>query len=201
MKILLALYLSIFICSQSNAKIMTYTQVHDLTKSILTNAHYNLINMEIKDSKSFCPNYENLSNYEKEDFISHLIAQISQYESNYNTDTIFMENNGNISTGLLQISFPSISKKYKENGCNEIKGTKDLKDAEKNIKCGLAIMTSLIQFNGYLSNSKKASASSYWSTLRRPYAIYIKSINRTVHVGKKYEIIDGLKKKYKICFD
>lgn len=78
--------------------------------------HYDLTSIKINDIELFCPNYSHLSLDEKEDFFTYLVAEMSKVESGNDTDNTLLENNGNISAELLQISYGSISKKYKENG-------------------------------------------------------------------------------------
>ncbi len=183
----------------ANAKVMTYNEVKTMAKSILNENDYGLSNAKMADIASFCPTYKTLSADEKEDFFAHLVASISTYESGYNTETTFVENNGNISAGLLQISYPSLSSIYKKNGCYA-KSTEDLKDAKKNIQCGFAIISTLVKSGGVLANGETSGASRYWSTLRTPYKVHLKKLDKTVTVGKKTIIIGDLKKNFTRCF-
>jgi hypothetical protein len=183
----------------ANAEVMTYTEVKNMAKSILSENDYGLPNAKMADITSFCPTYNSLSADEKEEFFAHLVASISTYESGYNTQTTFVENNGNISAGLLQISYPSLSSIYKKNGCNA-NSTEDLKDAKISLQCGFAIISTLVKSGGFLANGQTSGASRYWSTLRTPYTVHLKKLNKTVTVGKKTIIIGDLKKKYARCF-
>jgi hypothetical protein len=182
------------------AEVLNYKKVHSLAKTILKEGNYGFTDMKINDIETFCPSYSDLDHNEKNDFFAHLITEISSYESDFDTANVFAENNGNTSAGLLQISYPSLSEEYKENGCSEVKSTEDLLDATKNLKCGFAIIATLIRSREYISNPTVGGASSYWSTLRKPYEVFIKALNKTVTVGKKDIIIKDLKKKYKKCF-
>ena len=170
-----------------------------MAKTILEEGHYGFPSMKINDIETFCPNYSNLDDDEKNDFFAHLITGISSYESDFDTANVFAENNGNTSAGLLQISYPSLSEEYKENGCSVVKSTEDLLDAKKNLQCGFAIIATLVKSREYISNPEVGGASSYWSTLRTPYDVFIKALNKTVTVGKKDIIIKSIKKKYDKC--
>lgn len=183
----------------ANAKVMTYSEVKTMAKNILNENDYGLPSSKMTDIATFCPKYKTLSADEKEEFFAHLIATISTYESGYNTQTIFVENSGAVSAGLLQISHVSLSSIYKNNGCYA-NSTEDLKDAKKNIQCGFAIMSTLVKSGGVLANGKTSGASRYWSTLRAPYKVYLKKSDKTVTVGKKAVIVGDLKKKYVRCF-
>jgi len=81
-----------------------------------------------------------------------------------------------------------------------IHSTEDLKDPQKNIECGLAIMTTLVSEIGFMSKSAHQGASAYWSTLRNPYKAYIKSLDKTVSIGKRKLVIESLKMNYPRCF-
>lgn len=178
---------------------MNYQSVQQLAKGILKKSNFKIVDGKYSDMHHFCPKYKTLSYDEKETFWSHLIANIARYESSFNPQTSFQENNGNQSRGLLQISYPSIGTPYKKNGCSVIKTNDDLFTAEKNIKCGFAIMSTLMKQTGTISLGNQG-AGRYWSTLRDPYPVYIKAIERTVVVGKKKDIVSNLKKDYSICF-
>ena len=198
---ILSIIILLSLSTVANAKYLNYDKVKDLTNQVLKENNFDLADIKINDIQTFCPNYDQLSINDKNNFFANLVADISLYESSFNTNDIFIENNGSLSVGLLQISFDYISKKYKSNGCDEIKIPDDLKDARKNIKCGLAIIKTLVQSHGdYISDPKKGGASNYWSTLRTPYKVTLKAYNKQVTIGKKYEIISDLKLHDPDCF-
>ena len=180
---------------------MSYEEVQSLAQKIIESESTKIYDLDILDIENFCPRYGVLNQSERTQFFSHLMAVMSQLESCNKTETIFVENNGNKSTGLMQISFRSISEKYKQNGCTDVNSTEDLKDPDKNLKCGLAIMTSLVRDYGAIAKTAHQGASAYWSTLRKPYKVYIKSIDKTVRLGKQDEVIKLLKEKISICFE
>lgn len=182
------------------AKVMSYDEVKVLSKSILVKNSYGLTDAVFGDINSFCPRYYSFGQDGRKDFFANLIASMSKYESGYNTNTTFAENNGNVSAGLLQISYGSLSPIYKKNGCSVISSKADLRDAEKNIKCGLAIISTLVKKDKNLAKSPTSGASRYWSALRSPYKVYIKALKRTVQVGKKNLIIKDIKTAYPACF-
>lgn len=184
-----------------SAKVLTYDQVESIAKDVLKEDNSTLVDMPINDIKLFCPKYATLSADEKEDFFANLVASISKFESNYDTNQTFLENNGNVSTGLLQISYKSISPKYRKYGCKNINSTDDLKNARNNLRCGFGIIKALVKDSGYLAKSPGIGASAYWSTLRPPYKIFIKAINKTAVVGKRNDVIAQIKKKDVRCFN
>lgn len=182
-----------------NVSAKNYNEVHQLSKSILEKNDYSLTQASFSDIKDFCPQYKVLSQDEREDFWAHLVTTMVRYESGFNSKTSLVENNGNISRGLLQISYKSISKPYKNNGCSVISSDADLNDPIKNLKCGFAIISYLAKKDGTIAESKRG-ASRYWSTLRNPYSVFVKSLNKAVTVGKKGKIVSDLKNQYPVCF-
>lgn len=203
----------------AQAEVLNYKKVTELAKEVLGENNFSLTNDKIKDIDTFCPQYKKFKTDDKENFFAHLVAQMSIYESSFNTNTTFLENNGNISAGLLGISYGSISGAYKTRGCDVITSAEDLKDAKKNLKCGFAIMSRWTEQHNNLALDNKTGASIYWSTLRTPYQVEItvqvktKVINedgaevevkiptkKTVTVGKKLLIIDGIKKEFPKCY-
>jgi hypothetical protein len=182
-----------------NVNPKNHNEVFRMAKSILEKNDYGLAQSNLSDMKDFCPQYKNLSQDEREDFWAHLVAAMARYESGYNSKTTLGENNGNISRGLLQISFGSLSTTYKKNGCSVIKSEADLHVAQKNIECGFAIITTLTKRDNTLAENRLGAAR-YWSVLRTPYKVFVRSLNRTVNVGKKLNIISDLKGKYPVCF-
>jgi hypothetical protein len=170
-----------------------------MSKTILEKNDYGLTQTSLSDMKDFCPQYKTMSQDEREDFWAHLVTTMSRYESGFNSNTKLGENNGNISRGLLQISYKSISRPYRSNGCSVIKSDSDLHVAQKNLQCGFAIISTLTKQDGTLSANRRGAAR-YWSVLRTPYSVYVKSLNKTVRVGKKLNIISDLKKSYPVCF-
>lgn len=190
----------VFASLSAHAKKLNFQSVNSVAKEIIRENDYGLINAEMKDIKSFCPKYSLLNNEEKEDFFSNLITVMTSYESGYDTQTFLKENNGNVSAGLLQISYGSLNPLYRKNGCHVIANAEDLKDPRKNIQCGLAIISTLVKKDKHLASGKDLGAGRYWSVLRQPYTVYVKSLKRTVKVGKKNEIIKDLKIISDRCF-
>ena len=190
----------------AGAEVLNYQKVKDLAKEVLQENNFSLTTDKIGDIESFCPLYKQLNSDDRNDFFANLVAQMSLYESNYNTDETFLEANGNISAGLLGISYGSLSESYRERGCDVIAAPDDLKDAKKNLKCGFAIISKWTHEHNYLALNKKIGASIYWSTLRSPYSVTIsfkrksKLVKQIVTVGKKSQIIAGLKKQLPQCF-
>ena len=189
-----------------NAEVLNYQKVKDLATEVLQENNFSLTTDTIGDMNSFCPNFKTFNSDEKNEFFASLIAEMASYESDYNTKETFVETNGNISAGLLGISYGSLSESYKDLGCSVIENAEDLKDGKKNIKCGLAIMSKWIHQHKFLALNKRTGASIYWSTLRPPYHVTInikknsKVIKKDVVVGKKSEIVAGLKKRLPKCF-
>ena len=182
------------------AKSLNFQKVNMITKEVLRENDHGLLSEEIKDIKDFCPKYNYLNLEEREDFFANLITVMSSYESSFNPNTTLKENNGNISAGLLQISYGSLNPLYRKNGCNVIENANDLRDPRKNIQCGLGIIATLVKKDNHLATGKSLGASRYWSVLRQPYSVYIKSLNKTVKVGKRDKVIKDLKLLSDRCF-
>ncbi len=195
---LILLFISVTASFQARA--LNFQSVNTITKQVLRESDYGLLNMEMKDVKAFCPKYNYLNNEEKEDFFANLITVMTSYESSYNPQTTLKENNGNISAGLLQISYGSLNSLYRKNGCHVINSASDLRDPRKNIQCGLGIISTLVKKDKHLATGKNLGASRYWSVLREPYSVYIKSLNKTVKIGKRNNIIKDLKLLSDRCF-
>jgi hypothetical protein len=181
------------------AKTLTYTEVKSIAKNVLRERDYGLTDVKINDIQTFCSSYHSFSQDEKEDFFAHLIATMAGHESGYNPRTTFKENNGNVSAGLLQISYGSLNPIYRKNGCSVINSAEDLRDPKKNIQCGFSIMSTLVKNDKVLAQDKNKGASRYWSVLRAPYSVYIKALKKTVKVGKKFQVIKELKARYTNC--
>jgi hypothetical protein len=112
------------------------------------------------DAKSFCPNGMSAHNW------VHLLAAMAKYESGFNPNQEYKESftNGGapiISTGLLQISLAS-GNGY---GCG-FSSTNDIKDPQKNLKCGTKILKKWVSSDGVISSSKNKGGARYWSVLR-----------------------------------
>jgi hypothetical protein len=199
MKLVINLMMILFV-SGLRAETLRYEQVQSLAKQAILNSSEGIISESIEDITNFCPNYNELYSIDKINFFAHLLASMAQLESVNKTDATFLENNGNLSTGLLQISYKSISRIYRQNGCSSIYSQEDLKDPYKNLQCGLGILTSLVKRSGYIARSNHIGASAYWSTLRTPYKVFIRSMNKSVTVGKRYQVMALLRKNVSVCF-
>jgi hypothetical protein len=200
MKLLLTSFALTCIASFNlGAKTLSYAEVKSIAKNVLEERDYGLTDAKLNDITAFCPSYNSLSQDEREDFFAHLIASMARYESSFNAKTTFMENNGNVSAGLLQISLGSINPIYRKNGCSVISSASDLQDPKKNIQCGFGIISTLAKKDGFLADGPSKGASRYWSVLRAPYTVYIKSLKKTVKVGKKFQVIKELNENYSNC--
>ncbi|WP_290730515.1 transglycosylase SLT domain-containing protein [Halobacteriovorax sp. JY17] len=191
-------FLVLSLSINASAARMNYSSVQKEAKIIIQDEFSSLADYNISDIKNVCPSYDSFSQDERETFFSHLVASITNFESSYNPNTTFGENNGNTSTGLLQISPKSISKLYKNNGCKGATSVEALKDSKTNIRCGLAIMKTWIAKDQVLSSGNKGAAR-YWSTLRTPYKVYIASVKKTVTVGKLKQVSSLLQKNFPSC--
>jgi soluble lytic murein transglycosylase-like protein len=194
------LFLGALFSINVEARVMSYNEVKDLTSTVLSKNSYGLTDAVMSDMNNFCPRFYSFGQDGRKNFFAHLIASMSRFESGFDPNQTFHENNGNVSAGLLQISKGSLSSVYRKNGCSIISTTADLKNPEKNIECGLAIISTLVIKDKNLAKSKSIGASRYWSVLRAPYRVYIKSLRRTVTVGKKDMVIKSIRKSYPACF-
>jgi hypothetical protein len=192
--------LSILFANVLKAETLRYEQVQYMAKQAILDSSEGITNEVVEDITNFCPNYNELYSIDKINFFSHLLASMAQLESVNKTDATFLENNGNVSTGLLQISYKSISPIYRQNGCYMIYSQQDLKDPYKNLQCGLGILTSLIKRSGYIARTNHVGASAYWSTLRTPYKVFLRSMKKSITVGKRHQVIGLLRKNFSECF-
>lgn len=118
-----------------------------------------------KDAKAFCPNGMTPHNW------VHLMAAMARYESNFNTDEVYLESfkgsDGKriISIGLFQISLSS-GNAY---GC-KFKDQAALKDPIQNLKCAVLILSRWIPKDGVIAlgsnNATAKGGARYWSVLR-----------------------------------
>lgn len=177
-----------------------YNRVRALAKEVFEERKIKLINEKMDDIATFCPNYNKFDRLGKESFFGHLLANIARYESHYAEGDSMKENNGNVSRGLLGISYGSLSTGYKKAGCDVILKDLDLADGKSNVQCGLGIISDNVVTHKVLALDKTKGASRYWSTLRSPYKVCLSTYKRVVTVGFKEVIIEGLKVKMPSCF-
>lgn len=165
------------------------------------------------DMAEFCPKFASLSRERKIHFWQSFVNQISQRESGfvpmcasdegkYNPDA-----KGVISSGLVQISLASVTKNacYQAKGCTVIRSQDDLFVPEKNLACGLAVMSCLATRASCISCKNAAGKwdgiAAYWSTLRDPHEVPCSVCESgKVRVGFKPEIKAALKTTSAYCF-
>ncbi|HEY8278807.1 MAG TPA: hypothetical protein VIH99_04245 [Bdellovibrionota bacterium] len=163
------------------------------------------------DIVDFCPKFATLDRPHKVHFWQALVTHISELESSYipycasDEGKYNPEAKGVISSGLVQISLLSIKNAcYQSRGCNLISTQEDLYDPDKNLKCGLGVMSCLAS-RGCISckddAGKWTGIAAYWSTLRTPYEVPCNSCaTGKVRVGFKPEIQQSLKTSAPYCF-
>lgn len=91
-----------------------------------------------KDMERFCPGYARLDNYARVYAWSTLIVAIVKRESGYNPKSKMTESNGDVSQGLLQLT-------YGNSFCPRSKSEGDLDDPRVNLSCGVQIIGSLVK--------------------------------------------------------
>lgn len=139
----------------------------------------NLLSNPPSDVTDFCPNYHDLEADGQTAFWIHLLNSIARRESAFdpmvgNDESSFGSNNqGVISRGLLQISYGSIGRPYRNAGCTATSAA-DLHNVTTNLECGVAIFNHWIDRDNCIScqdgNAWRGIAR-YWSTVRDRYTV------------------------------
>jgi hypothetical protein len=128
-----------------------------------------------KDIAEFCPGYAAANEQSREICWLRLVGAVVKFESGFNPNDKFLEANGNWSIGLLALS---------AHECPNAPTNEALRNPLKNLTCGIDMMASLIERDGFIAGPARArGAASYWSTLRPPY------FSQRHHVGKKYGVM------------
>jgi len=134
-----------------------------------------------QDIESFCEDYSQSTPHLQEICWLRIIGAVVQFESDFNPNLGFQENDGNVSVGLLQMS-PS--------ECPESNSTAALRDPQRNLRCGINKMARMINHYGQISGEHNIGAAKTWSVLREPYKAYVKSLGKYVWLGRKDRIIE-----------
>lgn len=152
------------------------------------------------DITDFCPRYFEFKQGSREQvtFWLQLLNSIMKRESAFdllvgNDESNFGGGNTTISRGALQISYGSLGRHYRHQGCKAT-SAEELHQFSTNINCGVAIFKHLTRQDGCIScrstNNKWAGIARYWSTLRERYEVSCKICSSgKAKVGYKKEII------------
>lgn len=127
------------------------------------------LNKGKEDMKRFCPKYNELNIDQQAIAWGYLISAMIKFESDYNVNSDYNESDGNVSRGLLQLS-------YGDQFCPKSKAEGDLHDPYINLACGIKIMgsyvarDSVIAAGGYVKYGAPApkGLARYWAVLRVP---------------------------------
>lgn len=183
-----------------------------IQETLETAAIKHLLDSPPGDITDFCPKFASLPRAKKIHFWQALINEISVRESGfvpmcasdegkYNPDA-----KGVISSGLVQISLASVTKNacYQARGCTVIRNQDDLFVPQKNLACGLAVMSCLASRANCVSCKNAAGkwdgVAAYWSTLRDPHEVPCSVCESgKVRVGFKPEIKAALKNTAGYC--
>ena len=134
------------------------------------------------DTETFCPGYKDATKRQKEICWLRIIGGVVYFESHFNPVDYFKEpKTGNLSVGLLSLS-------PKE--CDNAPTLESLRNPVANLICGTLKMAQLISAKKYIDGPNHEGAAQYWSTLRPPFDYVDKDRGRTLHLGKKSDIID-----------
>ena len=167
-----------------------------------------LLEQKLSDKSLYCPKYDSLNKEDKANFYAHVLTSLANEESDgFTVDMEYDEGKtsrklaGVTSTGLLQLSVPSVLQPlYQNAGCPVKKGA-DLKIPEKNLYCGVAMMKALVGRDGCITCKKgkrNKGMSAYWSVMRKPYSI--RSGFKTIKLGKSHLIARNIKTQMPNCF-
>jgi hypothetical protein len=146
----------------------------------------NLLNKAPADIAQYCPAYSSLSTSDKQNFWVYLMSSITELESSFDPSTVYTESftdsSGRLvqSIGLLQLSITDNA--Y---GCG-FASPADIKNADKNLACGLRILNKLVGQNGQLAGKNSAGSwqggARYWSTLRNAKASQIQGWTKALRM-------------------
>ena len=129
------------------------------TQNALQQYGGNLMSGNVAGLEQFCPNFQTLSPSQRTGFWTQFVGAVEKPESDCNPTSILKEANGQLSQGLLQLSYGDQAKGA-PGACKFAGG---ILDPQSNITCGVAIMNGLAP-NGITNGHKGMDA--YWSTLR-----------------------------------
>ncbi len=150
------------------------------------------------DANYFCPNYNNLNDYQKVNFWAQLVSAVSYYESSWKPTTRFKEDMGIdpvtnktvYSEGLLQLSYQDTLWAAdcnfdwsKDKNLSPTDPKKTIFLPENNLECGLKILAR--QIKKY--NAIVLSNNVYWAVLKKNGAY------------QKIEPISKIIKKHSYC--
>jgi hypothetical protein len=116
------------------------------------------------DIRDFCPAFPD-DKARRARFWLFLLSCIAEFESSFKPNETFTESNGEISAGLLQLSFGNAG----PYSC-DFSSDEDVLDPAKNLSCGVRIMQKLVVQDKVIAGGDKKGASRYWSTLRPNHA-------------------------------
>jgi hypothetical protein len=116
------------------------------------------------DIQDFCPAFPD-DKARRARFWLYLLSCIAEFESDFDPSQTFRESNGEISAGLLQLSFSNAG----PYSC-DFRTDEDVLDPAKNLSCGVRIMQKLVVQDNMIADGDKKGASRYWSTLRPNHA-------------------------------
>jgi hypothetical protein len=119
---------------------------------------------EARDIETWCPTYHLLGEFDRIDVWGTLFVAVAFYESSYNPRNKHLEDSGEWSLGLFQLSTPD-----EMNWCNHATWN-DLFDPINNVRCAVPLMSHLIAKDGVLTAGNNGTtamgAAKYWSTMR-----------------------------------
>ena len=139
------------------------------TKAVQSIVQRDLAKFEAaKDVASFCPGYASATLAQRETCWVRLVSGVTQLESDFNPASMYFENFGVWSVGLMQLS---------PGECPNAPTIAALKDPIQNLVCGTAKMATLIAKYGYVTTPDGVhGAAAYWSTLRGSKKIQVEHI-------------------------
>jgi hypothetical protein len=116
------------------------------------------------DIRDFCPAFPD-DKARRARFWLFLLSSIAEFESSFKPNETFTESDGEVSAGLLQLSFANAG----PYSC-DFRTEQDVLDPAKNLSCGVRIMQKLVVQDKVIAGGANKGASRYWSTLRPNHA-------------------------------
>ncbi|AHZ85522.1 hypothetical protein Bb109J_c3489 [Bdellovibrio bacteriovorus] len=116
-----------------------------------------LANLQPKDAKNYCPNWDKLTLVQRRHFWLVLVAKLAEIESSFQPTRSYKEtkgrSEGTTSNGLLQMSVHQ---------CSYLKKEADTFDPKKNLSCGVELMKTLVSETGQIGTGGNSGLCGNW---------------------------------------
>jgi len=100
-------------------------------------------------SPAFCPRYESLTDSQRAEHWSGIVANIARWESDFDPESVNATDPGGGSWGLMQIS-PMVKTRLNLQACPTLQSGQDLLEPLVNLRCGIEVLGRQIEKRGRL---------------------------------------------------